>query len=110
MSETYKWPGGVAQVTVQGDFLASGGVYSVGTVLQLYAKEQQTDGNLKPPVLVKEFREPGQYAIAVPPGECFWSASGPEGMAWSVSGRLDEPPNRAKPRSWLWRATCAMTR
>lgn len=94
MEQKHTWPGGEALVTIEGTFLAGGGV---STSVELWICERQADGSLKRPVLLETFREPISRARHVPGGEYFWSAAGPEGQAWEVRARLDELPKRERP-------------
>lgn len=92
LPDEHRWPGGIAVVTVEGNFLTAEGA---STAVELHVRERQPDGSLKRAVLLQTFRAPGEHRIAVPAGVYFWSASGPEGQPWEVRARLDEPPKPA---------------
>lgn len=64
-SEHKEWPGGMAYVHVEGNFLYREGV---STCVELIHQPRRFDGALEPPRSVKTMRESGTYRIALTPG------------------------------------------
>ncbi len=96
-SEHKEWPGGMAYVHIEGNFLHREGV---STSVELIHQPRRSDGVLELPRSVKTMRESGTYRIALTPGVYWFSASGPDGAPWSVRCRLDDASKKAsKPRA-----------
>ena len=92
-SESKDWPGGRAQVTVEGTFLTGNGV---GTSVSMNHQVKRNDGSFSRGAEVAVFHESGEREISLSPGVFYFWASGPDGAPWSAYAKVGHTPKQAK--------------